>query len=767
MSTLKYEYEELDPARSEIRVLKFIDSVNDKDSDLVHCSLTKVSLDDVLPQYEDFLLECRPPNPSHAKRWWLEIDRSASPWLKVDAYRPRIAAWRYFVDMNRPKNRIQILNRNATELPHPPCPTPVLRTVASDVSLDASSNAQEVITDDEVSIPPRFSWGDFEALSYCWESDVRNKIVVIDNFTVNIPTNLEAMLQKLRHLPEARSGMGFWVDGLCINQDKLSEKNHQVQLMKHIYESALSVVVWLGPGERSSDLAMDFILQLCDIYGDLRHNVLDHKEIVSWFDRKETAKAPWSELLALLSRNYFRRMWIIQELAMNTDMTLFVCGDRQIPREAIENASNLCMTYALDIMEALISSRHSPPSRDIYRNVVWRESYKINTLLALRSEAALESFLDLARKSDVTDPKDKVYGLLGLLPGSIAAAIIPDYAEAKSKQQVYIELAKAMLEHCDRLDEVLSWCAFSEEPTWPSWVPDWETPLERYHIRWFRCRDAGANNRPDWSLSNDESQLQCKGLLIDRVEQLSVPPAQLLPYRTVAPQAKSSSVEGQNGRYGDKSGLQAALFRTMLHAHKLASIDGDLTQVYWVNWDQLTEPDPWDIAMENFWTFGMKALTRAEDAVASDPWQLFDRFRQSNAHFTIFGHTFINFFPGMRSYHVHSISKYRHPGAPVEWKHTPYELTQEHNRNIRLASIALDGRRLITTETGFLGLAPDETQTGDTVAVLYGCNYPVILRRCQSGFRYIGECYIDGLMDGEAVEAESRGEYQQETVVLV
>jgi hypothetical protein len=37
---------------------------------------------------------------------------------------------------------------------------------------------------------------------------------MIDNIIVKTPTNLEALLQKLRHLPEARSGMGFWVDGL-------------------------------------------------------------------------------------------------------------------------------------------------------------------------------------------------------------------------------------------------------------------------------------------------------------------------------------------------------------------------------------------------------------------------------------------------------------------------------------------------------------------------------------------------------------------------
>ena len=86
-------------------------------------------------------------------------------------------------------------------------------------------------------------------------------------------------------------------------------------------------------------------------------------------------------------------------------------------------------------------------------------------------------------------------------------------------------------------------------------------------------------------------------------------------------------------------------------------------------------------------------------------------------------------------------------------------MTTDHGYNMRLATIGLNGRTLITTQNGFLGLAPDETQLGDTIAILYGCNYPVVLRRFGNSFRFVGECYIDGLMDGEAVAAQMRGEY--------
>jgi len=46
-------------------------------------------------------------------------------------------------------------------------------------------------------------------------------------------------------------------------------------------------------------------------------------------------------------------------------------------------------------------------------------------------------------------------------------------------------------------------------------------------------------------------------------------------------------------------------------------------------------------------------------------------------------------------------------------------------------------------------------QQGDTVAILYGCSWPVILRAHEevpTQFRVLGEAYVDGLMEGQALE---------------
>ena len=52
-----------------------------------------------------------------------------------------------------------------------------------------------------------------------------------------------------------------------------------------------------------------------------------------------------------------------------------------------------------------------------------------------------------------------------------------------------------------------------------------------------------------------------------------------------------------------------------------------------------------------------------------------------------------------------------------------------------------------------VGLGPRKTQEGDIIAILYGCSVPVILRPVTGtqDHEFIGEAYIHGKMDGEAI----------------
>lgn len=63
-------------------------------------------------------------------------------------------------------------------------------------------------------------------------------------------------------------------------------------------------------------------------------------------------------------------------------------------------------------------------------------------------------------------------------------------------------------------------------------------------------------------------------------------------------------------------------------------------------------------------------------------------------------------------------------------------------------------RRFLVTADGYMGLAPGEARIGDRVAIIYGCSTPLLIRKvneAETDWRLVGECYIYGLMDGEAI----------------
>jgi len=81
--------------------------------------------------------------------------------------------------------------------------------------------------------------------------------------------------------------------------------------------------------------------------------------------------------------------------------------------------------------------------------------------------------------------------------------------------------------------------------------------------------------------------------------------------------------------------------------------------------------------------------------------------------------------------------------------------------------MVLPDRRFITTSGGYMGLAPKQTQLDDQMYILEGCNVPVVLRRCQEGiYTLVGDCYIHGIMYGEAVIGVDGENVKMETLTL-
>jgi hypothetical protein len=85
----------------------------------------------------------------------------------------------------------------------------------------------------------------------------------------------------------------------------------------------------------------------------------------------------------------------------------------------------------------------------------------------------------------------------------------------------------------------------------------------------------------------------------------------------------------------------------------------------------------------------------------------------------------------------------------------------------RAANGASTNRIFARTKKGYYVLGPKVMEEGDVVCVLYGGKMPFVLRPWGRYFLLVGECYVHGLMKGEAIDLLERKELAEEVFDLV
>jgi hypothetical protein len=124
--------------------------------------------------------------------------------------------------------------------------------------------------------------------------------------------------------------MPLWADAICINQEDIVERNHQVQLMRDIYRSAELVVAWLGEEKDESDLAMDMIENWAKYLTVPIEEVLE--KMPNAFDNKA-----WEAVQCLFKRTYWTRTWVVQEIVFSSE-ALLMCGSNVMAWTNLTNA---------------------------------------------------------------------------------------------------------------------------------------------------------------------------------------------------------------------------------------------------------------------------------------------------------------------------------------------------------------------------------------------------------------------------------------------
>jgi hypothetical protein len=217
----------------------------------------------------------------------------------------------------------------------------------------------------------------YEALSYTWGDETQRRDIHLGGHTFSVTKNLYEALCCLRHASEPRQ---LWVDAICINQTDIPEKNRQLYLMPFIYERAKTVLVWLGLYETRSAPGSSTSPSI----SEEAQPVLDQSRLSS--DDQLTK--------AICCNPYWDRLWIIQEVAKARWLMVHL-NDSQMEWE--------------ELLPLLHDSPYFSSSR--------MERMEYHLANKYEKFYKLEHLLEAHKNALCREPRDKVYGLLGLDPG--------------------------------------------------------------------------------------------------------------------------------------------------------------------------------------------------------------------------------------------------------------------------------------------------------------------------------------------------------------
>lgn len=278
----------------------------------------------------------------------------------------------------------------------------------------------------------------------------------------------------------------LWIDALCINQENLSERASQVAMMGTIFSRARQVVAFIGQAEETSTTAMEFILRTANCiwaHGPLKYSATDSR-LAILLSEIGSASRDWESIEGLTSRPWFHRLWVVQEIALGNDPVV-VCGKHAFPWCAL--TIFIDFTYTSQpfpvFRQRVISSMHAAFTTAFrcLRNARGISLARQGQTKEWTEMPFLYSLWSLSGYFDSTDPRDRIYALLGLAPAKkYRDALRPDYGI--KVEDLFVEVARQLLMNKGSILFLhMAGISHRRSLSLPSWVPDW-TSLPRNMI---------------------------------------------------------------------------------------------------------------------------------------------------------------------------------------------------------------------------------------------------------------------------------------------
>ena len=323
----------------------------------------------------------------------------------------------------------------------------------------------------------------YRALSYVWGDPKLTAEINIEGTEgpTTIGLNLSLAIRYMRHDSD---DVVLWADALCINQNDIQERSDQVRMMALVFNGAKNVVGWLGEEDDDTGIAMELVESWATSM-DMPNNGIEDPQWGAAMLEQVQRLIPMtldsranSALLELAEKPYWGRAWIYQELSLAKNV---VIQSGRVSRtldcflQVHQVVTLLCMFISKGgILTESVAIWDITSSRMIHMLGIVRHSrgMKSSSLTTLPLK-----MLDSFKALDSTDPRDKVFALLGFVApdGPFPELITPDYG--KSTEQVYLDVARYLI-LTEQTLHVLNLrhlrLSTSRYRSMPTWVPDWQ-----------------------------------------------------------------------------------------------------------------------------------------------------------------------------------------------------------------------------------------------------------------------------------------------------
>ena len=588
----------------------------------------------------------------------------------------------------------------------------------------------------------------YRALSYVWGDPIPTATIEINGLQRDVTPNLGSALYHIRDQSRPQT---FWIDAVCINQSDVAERNEQVMLMGEIYSSAVEVLAWLGPEADGSGEAMALLARWGQELSRLGiHDTATFKRRVREPDVIKSLTLNTSgvgyrgfkPLAALHRRAWWSRLWVLQEILLARKV-IFQCGKDQaefhwlLPHLLFRGVLGPTITHMQDD-DTDWFKRTTSDIRELPMYRAWSEGF------VRRGEKPdfgdLLIMVSASVHRQATDPRDKVFGLLGLVEKS-KWEITANYEE--SIETAYLNFARIVMEKKFRSLNILSFAGIGypkpdNKLDLPTWVPDWRAEAAAsfpnpFPVLRYSAAEGRYEGKPRLSTSNI---LTADGIPIGKVLDV-LPPSDKWGSANWAKNSAWKPFLFDNPKvklqYGPEIPPLQAFFRTICAdmdplssglETRMLQYDSDhffnLVATFLYLWCALTNTES-DVSL--------KIIELRDVPPSLGLGTFFDPDRTEGS---------------------------------LQWPNNKNFLEALDRAALVQSYPAIINRCLFITDRGQIGLGPPLTREGDLVAVLFGSEVPLILRTESSSCELVGGCFVLGCMTGEVVKDFNRGVLHQQ-----